>query len=134
MQGNKPRHKVFHVSGIQKHNFPNSDELVSLYYEVFNSVESGSGLLFILDRLGAKVKTFLINFLIFFGAKPRIVRGIALVVEFSGFAETLLKDGKTNHSVFKFAPILIRVDTATWLKFSRSIHSSLEHHDIQGRS
>lgn len=75
-----------------------TQEQLSIYLEIMNSIESSEGQTYFLDAPGGTGKTFLINLLL---AKVRSNKKIALATASSGIAATLLEGGKTAHSAFK---------------------------------
>lgn len=75
-----------------------TDEQLSVYRQVIESVKTDAGQIFFLDAPGGTGKTLILNLLL---AKVRSEKGIALAVASFGIASTLLEGGKTAHSAFK---------------------------------
>ena len=68
------------------------------YETITQSVDSGAGGFIFVDAAGGTGKTFMLNLCL---AKMRRARKVALAVASSAVASTLLRGGRTAHSVFK---------------------------------
>jgi hypothetical protein len=80
------------------------------YMTITGMLTSKQGGVIFLDAPGGTGKTFLLNLLLAFVRKDKL---IALAVASSGIAATLLAGGRTAHSAFKLPLNLAHVDTAT---------------------
>ncbi|KAJ8879736.1 hypothetical protein PR048_020344 [Dryococelus australis] len=80
------------------------------YDTAASDVHNGEGGLYFLDAPGGKGKTFLLNL---FLAQLRKDRNIALAVDSSSIAATLLSGGRTTHSVFKLSRNFATEETPT---------------------